>query len=91
MVAVDRIFSVERPDVWSAWFSERVGTPLEFERRNASTGDVRGELGDETTAALRRHFTPEYDVWHRLVDTGEWSGARGTRLAKAGQGSAAAQ
>ena len=82
VVAVDRIFSVERPDVWSAWFGERVGRPLEFERRNASASGVRGELGEETAAALRRHFTPEYDVWHRLVDTGEWSGARGTRLAK---------
>ena len=85
VVAVDRIFSVERPDVWSAWFSERVGAPLEFERRNASATGVRGELGEETTAALRRHFTPEYDVWRRTLDTGEWSGARGTRLAKAGQ------
>ena len=85
VVAVDRIFSVERPDVWSTWFSERVGRPLEFERRNASAGDVRGDLSEETTAALRRHFTPEYDVWQRLAETGKWSGARGTKLAKAGQ------
>ena len=83
VVAVDRIFSVERPDVWSAWFSERIGVPLEFDRRNASAGDVRGELGVATRAALERHFTPEYDVWHRLQDTGQWSGARGTKLAKA--------
>ena len=83
VVAVDRIFSVERPDVWSAWFSERVGAPLEFERRNASAGGVHGELGEDTAAELRRHFTPEYDVWCRLEDTGQWSGARGTKLAKA--------
>jgi len=88
VVAVDRIFSIERPDVWSAWFSGRVGRPLEFERRNASATDVRGDLGEETATALRRHFTPEYDVWHRLEDTGEWSGARGTKLARAGQGPA---
>ena len=78
-VAVDRIFSVERPDVWSAWFSSRVGMPLEFERRNSS-GAERGELPPETRASLEAHFAPEYDVWHRLADTGEWSGARGTRL-----------
>ena len=84
VVAVDRIFSIERPEVWSAWFSERIGRPLDFERRNASAGGVRGELGEETAAALRRHFTPEYDVWRRLADSGQWSGARGTRLAKAG-------
>src|SRR5689334_13761777 len=42
-VAVDRVFAVERPDVWQAWFSERVGAPLRFERRNASAAG-RGEL-----------------------------------------------
>ena len=85
VVAVDRIFSVERPEVWSTWLSERVGAALEFERRNASADDVRGDLDHETAAALRRHFAPEYDVWRRLADTGEWSGARGTKLAKAGR------
>jgi hypothetical protein len=78
-VAVDRVFAVERPDVWSAWFSERIGRPLDFERRNASTAE-RGELGFATREALVAHFAPEYDVWHRLEATGEWSGARGTRL-----------
>ena len=34
-----------------------------------------------TREALEAHFAPEYDVWRRLADTGEWSGARGTRLA----------
>ena len=91
MVAVDRIFSVERPDVWSAWLAERVGAPLEFERRNASADGVRGELGEETTAALTRHFAPEYDVWRRLAETGEWAGARGTKLAKTGQSGQAGQ
>ncbi len=79
-VAVDRIFSVERPEVWSAWFAAQVGAPLDFERRNASATE-RGELSPATRAALRAHFVPEYDVWHRLADTGEWSGARGTHLA----------
>jgi hypothetical protein len=78
-VAVDRVLSVDHPDVWSAWFSERVGAPLEFERRNASTAE-RGELGLATREALVAHFAPEYDVWRRLEATGEWAGARGTRL-----------
>lgn len=78
-VAVDRIFSVERTDVWSAWFGSRIGVPLEFERRNSSRSE-RGELSTVTRASLEAHFAPEYDVWHRLADTGEWSGARGTRL-----------
>jgi hypothetical protein len=78
-VAVDRIFSVERADVWTAWFSERIGAPLEFERRNASSVE-RGELTTRTREELAGHFAPEYDVWHRLAATGQWSGARGTRL-----------
>jgi hypothetical protein len=78
-VAVDRVLAVERPDVWSAFFAGRIGRPLAFERRNAS-GTERGLLTDATREALTAHFAPEYDVWHRLADTGEWSGARGTRL-----------
>lgn len=78
-VAVDRIFAVDRPDVWEPWFSARVGAPLEFERRNAS-GAERGALSDATRSALVVHFAPEYAVWRRLQDTGEWAGARGTRL-----------
>jgi hypothetical protein len=82
-VAVDRVFSVERPDVWSAWFSERVGARLEFERRNASSAE-RGQLDPATRRALQEHFAPEYDVWRRLADRGEWAGARGTRLDRLG-------
>lgn len=81
-IAVDRIFSVEHPEVWSAWFSERVGVPLEFERRNASEPSEaeRGALAFATREALAAHFAPEYEVWRRLEATGEWAGARGTRL-----------
>ena len=79
-VAVDRVFSVDRPEVWATWFGERLGVPLEFERRNASAAE-RGDLSRRTREALEAHFVPEYDVWHRLADTGQWSGARGTRLA----------
>jgi hypothetical protein len=78
-VAVDHVLAVERPDVWQAWFAERIGRPVEFERRNASSAE-RGELGSATREALVAHFAPEYDVWRRLADTGAWSGARGTRL-----------
>lgn len=78
-VAVDRVLSVDRPEVWSAWFTERIGAPLEFERRNAS-GAERGELAPATRTALVEHFAPEYEVWRRVEATGEWSGARGTVL-----------
>jgi hypothetical protein len=78
-IAVDRIFSVAHPEVWSAWFSERVGAPLAFERRNASDAE-RGELAFATREALAAHFAPEYEVWRRLESTGQWAGARGTPL-----------
>ncbi len=82
-VAVDRIFAVDRPDVWEAWFGARLGVPLVFERRNASSAASsagRGALSAATREALLAHFEPEYDVWGRLEATGEWAGARGARL-----------
>jgi hypothetical protein len=81
VVAVDRIFSVDRPDVWAAWFGARIGRPLEFERRNVSDA-AHGELSASTRALLEAHLAPEYDVWRRLADDGVWAGARGTRLAR---------
>ena len=79
VVAVDRVFSVDRSDVWGPWFAQRLGVPVEFERRNASPG-ARAELSDATREALERHFVAELEVWSRLAATGEWSGARGTVL-----------
>lgn len=79
-VGVDRVLAVERPEVWQAWFSERVGRDLDFGRRNVSPATVRGELSERTRHALMAHFTPEYDVWERLRETGQWAGCRGTRL-----------
>lgn len=78
-VAVDRVFAVDRPEVWGRWFSERVGHRLDFGRRNTSASRP-AELSAGLRAALVEHFAPEYDVWRRLQPTGEWAGARGTRL-----------
>jgi hypothetical protein len=84
VVAVDRVLAVDRPDVWSDWFSRRVGAPLDFERRNASTA-AHGELSDGTREALVAHFAPEYEIWERVAPTGQWTGARGTPLTIPGQ------
>jgi hypothetical protein len=78
-VGVDRVFSVDRPEAWEPWFAARVGRPLDFGRRNVSPA-VPAELTEETRRALTELFEPEYDVWRRLAATGEWAGARGTRL-----------
>lgn len=81
VVEVDRVFAVERPDVWQSWFSERLGVEVSVERRNVSEERVPPELSDATRTALEAYFAPEYAVASRLQETGAWSGARGTALA----------
>ncbi len=78
-VAVDRVFAVERPDAWTAWFGSRLGQELSFERRNVSQR-IRPALSEETRTELVDYFAPEYAVQSRLSETGQWAGARGTPL-----------
>lgn len=81
VVEVDRVLAVERPETWTAWFRQRLGAELAFERRNVSSAPVSGTLTEGTRGALVDYFAPEYAVCARLADTGEWAGARGTALA----------
>ena len=80
-VEVDRVFAIERPEAWLSWFSDRLGTEVSVERRNASEERAAPELSDSVRAELVDYFAPEYAVHARLQETGEWSGARGTPLA----------
>ena len=80
VVEVDRVFAVERPEVWEAWFGARLGTDVSVERRNVSTDRVAPALSEEMRAELVDYFGPEYAVQARLRASGEWSGARGTPL-----------
>lgn len=79
VVEVDRVLAVERPEAWQAWFRSRLGDDVEFERRNVSP-PADPELTASTRSALVDFFAPEYDVWSRLQETGQWAGARGTPL-----------
>ncbi len=79
VIEVDRVFAVERPDAWTAWFSSRLGDKLSFERRNVSQRAMP-DLSEATRSELVDYFAPEYSVQSRLAQTGEWSGARGTPL-----------
>jgi hypothetical protein len=81
VVEVDRVFAVERPEAWLAWFSERLGSEVWVERRNVSAEHVVPELSEQMRAELVDYFAPEYAVQSRLQETGEWAGARGTALA----------
>lgn len=85
VVEVDRVFAVERPEAWVRWFSDRLGTEVSVERRNVSDARAAPELSDPMRADLVDYFAPEYAVQSRLLETGEWSGARGTPLAVPGR------
>lgn len=81
VVEVDRIFAIDRPDVWEAWFGARLGVEVSVGRRNVSEERVSAEISDAMHAELVDYFAPEYSVQSRLAETGEWAGARGTPLA----------
>ncbi|WP_139982994.1 sulfotransferase family 2 domain-containing protein [Nocardioides litoris] len=76
---LDRLFAVDRPEVWTAWFSERVGAPVEVPRRNASTARRAEPLPDDLAVELRAWFAPEYAVLAELEPTGEWQPPVGYR------------
>lgn len=80
VVGTDRLFALERPDVWGAWFEERMGAPLEVARRNRSNVRTEIDLPASTRRRLEEYLAPEYAVYDRLRSTGEWAGARGTVL-----------
>ncbi len=78
---IDRIFAVDRPEVWTAWFSERVGSPVEVPRRNRAGARQPADLPEALEAELRAWFAPEYDVLDRLRDDGWWTPPPGYRPA----------
>lgn len=79
-VEVDRVLAVERPETWEAWFGRQLGREVRVERRNTSDRRPRPELAPATRERLLEYFAPELSVLERLRETGEWAGARGTRL-----------
>lgn len=79
-VGTDRLFALERPDVWGAWLQERMGGLVDIPRRNRSNVHVEIDLPASTRRRLEEFFAPEYAVYDRLRDTGTWAGARGTDL-----------
>ncbi len=80
VIEVDRLFAVERPETWTAWFRAQLGQEMEFEARNVSQVPVTPELSASARAELLDYFAPEYAVAERLAASGEWAGARGTPL-----------
>jgi hypothetical protein len=78
---VDRIFAVDRPEVWTAWFTERIGSPLEVPRRNRASARPPTDLPPVLVDRLREWFAPEYDVLEHLGSDGQWAPPSGYRPA----------
>jgi hypothetical protein len=76
---LDRLFAVDRPEVWTAWFTERVGAPVEVPRRNQATAARAEPLPQDLLTDLRAWFAPEYAVCDHLAATGEWTPPVGYR------------
>lgn len=76
---LDRVFAVDRPDVWTAWFAERVGSPIEVPQRNRASVRAPTELPEDLAERLRTWFAPEYDVVDHLREHGEWAPPPGYR------------
>ena len=78
--AVDHVLSVERPDVWSAWFSERI------EHRSSSSAATRRRGPGELSSPPARR-SPRTSP--RSTTCGAASRPRGSRPAPGGPGSRA--
>jgi hypothetical protein len=74
---IDRIFALDRPDVWTAWFSEQVGAPVEVARRNQASARRPPELDADLRARLEAWFAPEREILDHLAGTGSWQPPRG--------------
>lgn len=72
-VGVDRLLCLERPEVWQAWLSERVGTDLDFPPSNVSSVRAPTTLSPQLRARLVEWFAPEYDLYARVRETGQWA------------------
>ena len=73
-IGVDRIFALERPDVWQGYIDRKLGREVEVVTKNWSTSQALPELSEDTRARLAEHYRPEYDIWQHLLDhEGEWA------------------
>jgi hypothetical protein len=76
-IGVDRLFALERPEAWQGWLAEKVGKELTFRTDNISTERQAPELTSKTRSRLETYFAPEYDIYSRLRETGQWAPPRG--------------
>ncbi|KQP64786.1 MULTISPECIES: hypothetical protein [Nocardioides] len=76
-IAVDRLFALERPDVWEGWIAEKIGEPLEVTMKNWSTSTSRPDLSRALRRRLEDHLRPELEIYEHLRAEGQWAPPRG--------------
>lgn len=72
-IGVDRIFALERPEVWQGWIAEKLDREQEIATHNVSTERQEPELSAGLRAELQAYFAPEYDIYAHLRETGTWT------------------
>ena len=83
-IGVDRLFALERPDVWQAWINEKVPGGLDAQvGLNRSTVRREPELSTTMRARLDEFFAPEHAIYEELRATGQWAPPRGQVPGKA--------
>ena len=76
-IGVDRLFALERPEVWQTWIGAKVGGGLNVRTDNRSSVRREPELSRARRARLDEFFAPEYAIYEELRQTGEWAPPRG--------------
>lgn len=76
-IGVDRLFALERPEVWQGWLEEKIGKDVGVGTDNISTERHEPEITAALRAELEEYFRPEYDVYSHLRDSGQWAPPRG--------------
>jgi len=76
-LGVDRLFALERPQVWQTWIGAKVGGGIDVSTDNRSTVRPEPQLSRTMRARLDEFFAPEYAIYEQLRATGEWAPPRG--------------
>ncbi len=76
-IGVDRLFALERPEVWQTWIGLKVGGGVDVHTDNRSSVRPQPELSRTLRARLDEFFAPEFEIYEKLRSTGEWAPPQG--------------
>ena len=76
-IGVDRLFALDRPEIWGSWLGEKLGVELDPRSFNRAPTKRDSEVSTSMRRRLEEHFAPELDVYERLRATGQWDACQG--------------